>query len=311
MKYGIQMIMDMLPYEIKTACKVQPEVMEILTEIHFRVNQPIICNAKNVEYFIDKNYRFVYSRECKVEECFRATKKMIEDFLAIVTKHSLYAYQKQLSEGYLCIQGGNRLGVLGDMAVYKDSGCWFRHISFLALRLSHEVIGCSETLYRELSQSDGEIRGNILLLSPPGKGKTTMLRDMSRKMSDGGRKVVIIDERGELAACYEGIPQLYVGQRTSVLTGCSKEIGMEMAVRSMSPEILVIDELGSENEVKSIMFALHSGCRVLCTMHGKDIQDVKEKGLLDGEGIFHNIVLLKQRDGEFGYVILKKAGEMC
>ena len=152
-------------------------------------------------------------------------------------------------------------------------------IAGLNIRIAHEKKGCSDRILHFLADpAQGEWL-STLLVSPPCCGKTTLLRDIVRNISDGcgymeGRTVGIVDERSEIAACFQGVPQNDVGIRSDVLDGCPKAEGMEMLIRSMSPAVVAVDELGRKEDFKAVESVIHSGCKVIATAHGNSIEDV-------------------------------------
>ena len=158
-----------------------------------------------------------------------------------------------------------------------------KNISFINIRIAHEVKGVADNLMHRVYEN-GRIH-NTLIISPPGFGKTTLLRDIIRNISNGsgyggGRTCSIIDERSELAGSYNGIPQLDVGMRTDVLDACPKSLGMMMAIRSMAPQIVAVDELGTEEDIRALFSVIRSGCSILATVHGDDIESLNEKSFL-------------------------------
>ena len=154
-------------------------------------------------------------------------------------------------------------------------------------RIAREVIGCSRKILGQVIDVKENTINNTLIVSPPGKGKTTILRDLIRNISNGveelgfrGKNCCIVDERGEIAAMYQGVPQNDVGIRTDVIENISKAKGMKMLIRSMAPEVIACDEIGSKEDVEAIKEALISGVKGIFTMHGKTLEDIKKnKGI--------------------------------
>ena len=198
-----------------------------------------------------------------------------------------------------------------------------KNISSLNIRICKEVIGASNKVMRLITQNNRVY--NTLIVSPPKCGKTTILRDIAKNLSNGmyqinlkGKKVTIVDERSEIAACYNGIPQMNVGIRTDILDNCLKKSGMIMAIRSLSPEVLICDEIGTEGDLEALNMAFNSGVNIIVTVHGYDINDVYNrkvfKELIDN-CVLERIILLSNRRGagtiERVYKVSREKGLQC
>ena len=242
------------------------KIEEKIEEIRIRINRPIILKLRNQDICIN----------------YIVTEKDIMQTLEKLCENSLYAYKKQIAEGYITVKGGHRVGITGTGVVEEEKIINIKYISSLNFRIAREVKGCSKNILKEIiNQKDNTIY-NTIIVAPPGKGKTTMLRDIVRNISNGiqelsftGKNCGLIDERGEIAACYRGIPQKDVGIRTDIIENVSKEKGIMMLIRSMAPEVIACDEIGSSQDVQAIEKAVISGVKGIFTMHGKSIDDVK------------------------------------
>ncbi|MCI8490645.1 MAG: stage III sporulation protein AA [Lachnospiraceae bacterium] len=232
------------------------------------------------------------------------TAKDIEEMLTFISRYSIYAYEEEIRQGFLTIEGGNRIGFAGQVRLERGQVRQMTNIRFLNIRIARERKGCGKELLRWLYDADGDVL-NTLLISKPGVGKTTYLRDCIRMISDGddgreGKKICVIDERSEIAACHLGIPQNDIGKRTDVLDGCPKGEGMRMALRSMSPEIIAVDELGGREDAGIVGEILLCGCRILGTMHGETMEHITAM-----EGMRQ----MYQRNLFQRYIFLKRAAD--
>jgi stage III sporulation protein AA len=271
---------------------------ERLQEIRLRRGAPfmVVCGGK--EYFVDEQGKLGNLRE----KAYTISLREIRETMEFISNYSLYAFEEELRQGFITIQGGHRVGVAGKAILEKDRVKSLRYISFINIRLAHEVIGCSEPVFPYITE--GESIYHTLIVSPPRCGKTTLLRDLIRQISNGGNNhpgvnVGVVDERSELGACYQGYPQNNLGYRTDVLDCCPKKEGMLMLVRSMSPRVIAVDEIGSVEDVEALEYVMHCGVKILATVHGKSMEELYRKPVL-GErmrnSFFERYILLSSGD---------------
>ena len=243
------------------------KIEEELQEIRIRCNRPIILRLRNMEILIEYNI--------SQKEILQTIEKLCEN--------SIYAYKNQICEGFITVKGGHRVGVTGSAVIENGKIINIKYITSLNFRIAREVIGCSRRILGQVIDVKENTINNTLIVSPPGKGKTTLLRDLIRNISNGieelgfiGKNCSVVDERGEIAAMYQGVPQNDVGIRTDVIENISKAKGMKMLIRSMAPEVIACDEIGSKEDVEAIKEALISGVKGIFTMHGKTLEDIKK-----------------------------------
>lgn len=233
----------------------------------------------------------------------------------LLTDSSLYALEEELRRGYVTLPGGHRAGLCGRAVLSGGRVRTMRDISAIDIRIARHVSGSAAPLLPRLTDEDGKLR-HTLVVSQPGGGKTTLLRDIAKAVSNGEgaapMRVGMIDERSELAALRSGIPQLPVGVRTDVLDGCPKAEGMGMMLRSMGPELIVCDEIGRPEDAAAIRDAVNSGVRLLASAHGGSEAEIRNRPVLAellAEGVFERMILLSRRHGP-GTVEWLKDGEM-
>ena len=215
--------------------------------------------------------------------------------------------EEELRRGFITVRGGHRVGIAGKVVLEKGRVRHIRDITCFNIRIAREMKGVAVTLLPYLL--DPVIQGihQTLIVSPPQQGKTTIIRDLARLISYGhnyptfpwrGLKVAIVDERSEIAACVDGVPSFDIGPRTDVLDGCPKAEGMMMMIRSMSPDVMVVDEIGREEDAISIHEAMYAGIRVIATAHGRDIEDIRGKPVLRKliqDQLFTRMIVLPNR----------------
>lgn len=278
---------------------------EGLEEIRVRIGQPM-------EFSYDTTNRYLMKQAGTCTFCgeaefwngagefYRITERDIAEMLNYISNYSLYAYKEEMKQGFITVEGGHRIGIAGGTVVENGKITGLHHIAFLNIRVAHERIGCAGELLPYIRYQNSIY--NTLLLSAPGAGKTTYLRDSIRMLSEGsvdspGLKVCVVDERSEIAACHMGIPQNNLGPRTDVLDGCGKAEGMRMLLRSMSPQVLAVDELGTEKDFMAVEQAVYAGSKVLGTVHAGDIRELSEKPFLRrwvGKKVFRRYVYIER-----------------
>lgn len=253
--------------------------LEQLEEIRLRAEKPLMLQNYRNEWFVKVDG----SLETTPEKAVIVTQKGISRTLELMSENSIYAFQEEIKNGYLTIKGGHRIGIAGRVVYDGNFIKNIKDISGLNIRLSNQIIGCAGKIMRYLIKGKSSIC-NTLLISPPQCGKTTLLRDIARGLSDGmpelnfkGIKVGIVDERSEIAACFKGLPQNNVGMRTDVLDGCLKSMGMTMMIRSMSPDVIITDEIGCEGDRDAVLGALNAGVKIITTAHGYNISELKSR----------------------------------
>ncbi len=190
--------------------------------------------------------------------------------LEALCEQSLYAREEELRAGYLTLPGGFRVGVCGQMSVVGGRVTALRHATSFNIRVARAVPGCADRVMPHLLQHGRAC--SALVLSPPGEGKTTLLRDIARQMG-AVLRVCVVDERGEIAGCYEGVPRLDVGLMTDVLDGCPKGEGLPLLLRSMRPDVVIADEIGCPADAAALQDASACGVAVIASAHAACYED--------------------------------------
>ena len=269
---------------------------DLLQEIRLRIDCPLMINYGNKEYFVSESASLVKDPYHGV----LITKNEIRETMEYISNYSLYAFEEEIRQGFITINGGHRIGISGKTIIREESIKGMKHISYINVRLAHQVKGCANIVMPYLVNEQSGGIYHTLIISPPKCGKTTLLRDIIRQISDGssymeGMNVGVVDERSELGACYMGTPQNDLGIRTDILDCCPKAKGMMMLIRSMSPQVIAVDEIGSEEDLEAISHVISCGCKLIATVHGSSIEDIKSKpilGELMNRKLFERYVIL-------------------
>ena len=211
------------------------------------------------------------------------TKGEMQEIFENICEKSIYSYTKQIAEGFITIKGGNRVGITGSAVIENGRVINLNYISSLNFRIARQIKDVSNSILKYVINIQNNSIFNTIIASPPGGGKTTILRDLVRKISNGMPEINfspkicgIVDERGEIAAMYKGIPQNDIGENSDVINNVSKSIGINMLIRSMGPQIIVCDEIGTKEDIEAIEKATLSGVKGIFTVHASTIKEIKE-----------------------------------
>lgn len=271
---------------------------ELLQEIRLRVMMPCILRYDGEEYFLSEAGTLLKDSEGS----YSVTQGDIKETIEYISSFSLYAYEDEIRQGFITVLGGHRVGLAGKVILEEGKVKSIKHISFINIRVSHEKIGCGKPILPYVY--DEKRVCHTLIISPPGCGKTTVLRDMVRLISDGsdrfsGMTVGVVDERSEIGACFRGVPQNDIGIRTDILDCCPKAEGMLLMIRSMSPSVIAVDEIGKKEDIEALAYVMNCGCQILATVHGTTVSDIKNKPILRAlveENLFKRFVILSGKE---------------
>jgi len=285
----VETILTFLPKNLASLIsQIPPEQKEEVEEIRIRVNRPIEITLKGSPRFLS----YIIQPEDAIH------------LLNKISQFSIYTLEEELKRGYITISGGHRIGLAGKVILLDGKVKAIRDISSFNIRIAREKIGIAEAMIPYIFQEDWM---HTMIIGPPQTGKTTLLRDIARIISSGhsprginARKVGIVDERSEIAGCVNGVPQLTFGYRLDVLDACPKAEGMMMMIRSMSPDVLIVDEIGRREDAEAIQEAVHAGIKLMMTTHGSSIEEIRKRpslrDIIDLK-IFERFVILSRAAG--------------
>lgn len=255
-------VTTLLPPELQEPLQLLPQDAKTgIEEIRLRAGQPMsVVGEKAVQM-----------------DGYRITPDCLYDVLEHASRHSVHTVLERMSSGFVSVKGGHRIGLCG-VAVTEEGTCrGFRQISSLNLRIAREKTGIAEPIAAQLFR-EGRME-NTLIAAPPGAGKTTLLRDLIRCLSGGhtvpAQRVSVVDERGELAAIWEGVPQMEMGENTDILEGVKKGEAIPMLLRGMNPQVIAVDEITDFEDVKRIKEAAGCGVSIVATAHGKSVKEMR------------------------------------
>lgn len=277
-----------MPKRIASAIgKISSENISRINEIRLRTNRPISISSFGKNYYVTENGGLtthktlgIISRKDDINECFRA-----------ICDYSIHSYKNEISEGFITLEGGNRVGICGTAVLSGQCVETLKYINGLNFRIAGQVVGCSEEICNRLYDTNIV---SLLIIGPPLSGKTTILKDMCRILGEK-YKISVIDERSEISAVYHGVSQNDIGTLTDVFDGYPKGEGITSAVRVMSPEIIICDEIGGKKDCDAILDSVNSGVKFISSVHGSSIEEILKRSniaKLISNGIFQYGVLL-------------------
>lgn len=316
---GLDNILIKLPESMRDRImKLPKQALQQLEEIRIRTNTDTLLISGGREY--------------SLRDGDEITAEVLEEILNRLLDYSYYAYEEELSRGYITIEGGHRVGICGRVTLENGQVHLIKDVSSLNIRRSREITGASEKILGavlspakapaesvpnagisagcrdEKSPVTSDFFGacssaadygrmvvrNTLIISPPKCGKTTMLRDLARNLSNAGFRIGICDERSEIAGCYDGKTSYDLGPRTDVLDGCPKADGILMLIRAMSPDVVMTDEIGKPEDAAAIRSALSAGVKIITTIHGSSFEDAAKSavGSLITDHVFETLIFL-------------------
>ncbi len=302
-------ILQVLARPIRSIVEDEALDFEKVQEIRLRIGKPLMVVYDNEEQVLPRGQG----------EGHLVTKEEIRETLEYTSHYSLYAYEHEMKQGFITIEGGHRVGVMGKAILENNHVKNLQYISSVNIRMSHEVLGCADRILPFITKNRQVC--HTLVISPPRCGKTTLIRDLIRQISDGntyvkGCTVGVVDERSEIGGCYLGVAQNELGMRTDVLDCCPKAEGMIMLIRSMAPQVIAVDEIGSAEDIHAIEYAMQCGCKMIASVHGLTMDEAHEKpvlGRLIKERRFERYILLgnEKRPGEVKAIYDERGSLLC
>lgn len=296
---------------IKNACSILPtrlknEVMRLdlqtasnLSEIRLRANQPLCITVGGRNMLLRQGGRL---SQYKSSDCVICTKGEIEQSFSAACEYSVYAYQNEIASGFITLKNGCRVGLAGECVMKNGKVENMKNIHSLSIRAAAEKINCSKKILRYFCLNP---LGNAVIIGPPCSGKTTVLRDIARGAASGElgemMRVCIIDERREIAAASGGVPHYDLGQTTDVLSDCSKPIGILNALRSLSPQLIIFDEIASTQELMACAAGFSAGANIITTVHASGIKGFMRRQIgrqMLSSGLFEYYIFLGSVPGQ-------------
>ncbi len=297
-------ILPILPVKIREIITELPgEVMEEIEEIRLRLGKPLMLGLTREDVMVTPQ-----GQPTTIPEFgYAVTEQDVARAVHLVSGSSIYAFEEEIKNGFITVRGGHRVGLAGKVVVDKGRVKTIKCISGLNIRVAREVVGAADSIMPYLINPVTKEFHHTIIISPPRCGKTTLMRDIIRQLATGipkldfkGCAVGVVDERSEIAGCFNGVPQKDLGIRTDVLDGCPKAEGMMMLIRAMGPQVIATDEIGKTEDAGALEEALNAGIKVLTTAHGADREEIYQRPALKyimEQAVFERLVILGRSRG--------------
>ncbi len=291
-KQRIKQVLYYLPQNIRDMLyKIVEDEWISIEEIRLRSGTPLAVGVCGESCFVTKtggitNYE---------SDAYKITAEEVQAAFTAICENSVYAHLEEIRQGFITIKGGHRVGICGKAVTDGGEIKTFREVTSLNFRVAHQIIGIADGIIDAVIRG-GDVR-STLIISPAQVGKTTLLRDIVRQVSNRGYKCGIADDRGELAAVYKGVAVNDVGAQTDVIDGAPKAAAIEMLLRTMSPKVIISDEIASDRDVEALRIAAGTGVKVIATTHGDNVEDILKRKVLEPiirDGVFSQAIVLKR-----------------
>ena len=275
-----------------------------LRDCALKTPQRIAERAEEIRLRAGKRMSYVVEdREIEVAERHQITPNELQIVLEIATRASAHSYTDSIKMGFVTAEGGCRIGLCGTVAADNENVKGLRRISSICIRIPHEKRGCAEEIFEELIEDGFK---STIIISPPGGGKTTLLRELTRLLSDSGTRIALVDERNEVAGTFEGRPYFDVGLSTDVLSCAPKGAGVMMVLRSMAPQVIAFDEITAPADIEAAVLAANCGVSLLTTAHASSSEEMRRRPLykrMIEEGLFRRVVVIRNERGIRNYTV--------
>lgn len=261
---------------INLACDIEKYLDDSVQEIRFRLNKPVCIMKKSKNIVLSNVF---------------TDKRMIEEIFIAICENSVYAHQDEINQGFVTIKNGSRVGICGTAVVEKGRLISVKNITSLNFRISRDFVGCADEIISNCQE-------NIIIAGPPSSGKTTILRDLARSISNQNKKVCVVDERMEIGGV---IGEFDLGNMTDVLRGYKKAHGISLAIRTLSPQTIIFDEIGTARECESVFESLNSGVNIITSVHCNGKEQFLKRPVcrkLLSSGFFTDVVFLGSTAGK-------------
>ncbi len=290
---GVKDILLYLPREIKGVIeKINEEIKHEIEEVRIRSEGPLTVQLRGECCFVT---------DCggitgNVNNAYIVSRAELQKTFMIICDNSVYAHTNELIQGFITLKGGHRVGICGKAVLENEKIKTFKDISSLNFRVAKEIPGVADGVIDHVVHNGNVL--STLIISPPGWGKTTLLRDLTRQISNLGFVTGVVDDRGEIAAMCDGVAQNDVGVNTDILDNILKSQGVLMLLKTMAPDVIISDEIASDDDAEAIGLAAGTGVAVIATTHGSGIEDVKSRQILKplfDNNVFKKVMLIDRR----------------